>query len=135
MIKTHPWLGQGLGSFKWTFPAYETLAPDTPAVYAHNDYLQVLAELGLLGLILVIWMGVSCWRSAVRNLVAGDPLVRGIGLATLGALGATAVQEVTDYSLYTPGVAAMLVALVALNERASWYWHRMRPRYGEQRSC
>ena len=119
MISTNPWFGQGVGSFQWTFPAYETWEPDRPALYAHNDYLQMMAECGIAGLGLVIWLLIACWRSAVRNLKAGDPLVRGIGIATLGSLAATAIQEITDYGLYTPAVTAMLICIVALNERAS----------------
>jgi O-antigen ligase len=119
MITTTIWFGKGLGSFMWTFPAYETTLPDIPAMYAHNDYLQILADLGIVGLALVIWAFLICLRSAKKNLIAADPIVRGIGLATLGILIAAAVQEVTDYSLYIPGVACMFIFLVALNERAS----------------
>jgi hypothetical protein len=66
----------------------------------------------------------------MRNLKALDPLVRGMGLATLGALTATAIQDITDYSLFTPGIAAMLVGIVALNERVS----RDQPRMGTVRT-
>jgi O-antigen ligase len=121
MIRTNSWFGQGVGSFQWTFPAWETWEPDKPAVYAHNDYLQIMAECGVVGLGLVIWLLIACWRSALRNMKSGDSLVRSIGLATLGALAATAIQEITDYALYTPAVAAMLICIVALNERAAWY--------------
>jgi O-antigen ligase len=119
MIRANPWFGSGVGSFQWTFPAYETWEPDTPAVYAHNDYLQILAEFGVVGLGLAIWLLVACWQSALHNLRAEDPLARGIGLAALGAFTATAIQEVTDYALYTPAVAAMLICIAALNERAA----------------
>jgi O-antigen ligase len=119
MIGNHPWFGQGAGSFQWAFPAYETMEPDRPAVFAHNDYLQMLAECGVVGLGLAVWLLISGWRTAMRNLKALDPLVRGIGMTTLGALTATAIQEITDYSLFTPGIAAMLVGIVALNERVS----------------
>jgi O-antigen ligase len=120
MVQGHLIFGQGLGTFQWTFPAYETREPDVPAKWAHNDYLQALAEVGIVGLLLLVWAFVACWRTAVRNLFkSGDPLARGIGLATLGALVATALQEITDYSLCTPGVAVMLAVLVGLNFRAS----------------
>jgi O-antigen ligase len=119
MVSTTLWFGKGLGSFMWTFPAYETMRPDIPAMYAHNDYLEIVAEIGIVGFALLIWAFLISWRSAVRNLLAGDPLVRGIGLATLGVLAATAIQEITDYSLYIPGAAAMFILLVALNERAA----------------
>jgi O-antigen ligase len=120
MVQGHLVFGQGLGAFQWIFPAYEQMEPDVPAKWAHNDYLQALAEVGIVGLLLLAWAFVACWRTAVRNLVrSDDPLVRGIGLATLGALVATALQEITDYSLCTPGVAVLLAILVGLNFRAS----------------
>jgi O-antigen ligase len=119
MVSTTLWFGKGLGSFMWTFPAYETVEPDIPAMYAHNDYLEIVAEIGIVGFALLIWAVMVCWRSARRNLLAKDHLVRGIGLATLGVLAATAIQEITDYSLYIPGVAAMFILLIALNERAA----------------
>jgi O-antigen ligase len=119
MASTTLWFGKGLGSFMWTFPAYETIEPDIPAMYAHNDYLQILAEFGIVGIALLIWAGMVCLRTARRNLLAKDHLVKGIGLATLGVLAATVIQEITDYSLYIPGVAAMFILLIALNERAA----------------
>jgi O-antigen ligase len=120
MVQGHLVFGQGLGTYQWTFPAYEQMEPDVPAKWAHNDYLQALAEVGIVGLLLLAWAFVACWRTAVRNLFRSeDPLARGIGLATLGALVATALQEITDYSLCTPGVAVLLAVLVGLNFRAS----------------
>jgi O-antigen ligase len=52
---------EGLGTFQWLFPAYEKMDPNTPARYAHNDYIQALVETG--------------------------------------------IMEITDFSLYIPGVA------------------------------
>jgi O-antigen ligase len=120
MVWNTPWFGKGLGSFQWTFRAYETANPDIPAIYAHNDYLQVVAETGLVGLGLALWAFAACWRTARKNLHAGDPLVRGIGLAAIGALCAAAIQEFTDYALYIPGTAAWFSLLIGLNERARW---------------
>jgi O-antigen ligase len=120
MIWETPWFGKGLGSFQWTFRAYETEMPDIPAIYAHNDYLQILAETGIVGLCLVILAFAACWQTARRNLLDADPMIRGIGLAAIGALAATAVQEITDFSLYIPGTAALFFLLIGLNERARW---------------
>ncbi len=111
--------GMGLGSFQWVFPAYESINPDLPAMYAHNDYIQLAVEMGIVGLGLALWAFVLCWKSALGNLRAHDSLARGIGLASIGVLVATALQEITDFSLYIPGVAAMFVLLMGLNERAS----------------
>jgi putative inorganic carbon (hco3(-)) transporter len=119
IVPGHLLFGNGLGTFQWLFPAYERIEPDTPAKYAHNDYLQALIEIGVIGLVLVLWAIAASWRAAVRNIRrAKDPLVRGIGLASLGALTAIALQEITDFSLYIPGVAVMTAILLGLNFRA-----------------
>ncbi len=119
MVEQNPLFGQGLGTFQWTYPAYETVDPDRPARYAHNDYLQILIETGIIGLGLLLWFFVSVWRVAVKNLRdSTDPLVKGIGLATIGALTAIALQEITDFGLYIPGVAVVASLIVGLNLRA-----------------
>jgi O-antigen ligase len=119
MIEKHPVFGQGLGTFEWTFPAYESVDPDIPAKYAHNDYLQMLAEVGAVGLGLLVWAFGTVWWAALKNLRnAQDPLARGIGLGTIGALTAIALQEITDFGLYIPGIAVVAAVLVGLNLRA-----------------
>jgi O-antigen ligase len=120
MIKKHLWMGQGLGTFQWTYPVYETIKPDIPAKYAHNDYIQALAEVGVVGLALLVWAFILACGAAIKNLFdVEDPLVKGIGLGTLGALTAIALQEITDFGLYIPGVAVLAAVLVGLNLRAS----------------
>ncbi len=120
MIRGHVVLGQGLGTFRWTYPEFESVDPDVPAMYAHNDYIQAVAEVGVIGLLMLLAAYALAWKTAARNLLtADDPLVKGIGLAVVGGLTATALQELTDFSLYIPGVAATFAVLVGLNFRAS----------------
>ena len=70
--------------------------------------------------IILLFAFAASWKTAMANLrLSGDPLVQGIGLATLGALTALALQEATDFSLYVPGVAACLAVVIGLNIRAS----------------
>ena len=78
-----------------------------------------MAETGIVGLGLLLWFFVAVWRVALKNLRNDrDPLVRGIGLGTIGALTAIALQEITDFGLYIPGVAMLVAVLVGLNLRA-----------------
>jgi O-antigen ligase len=118
MIHSHLLFGQGLGTFQWTFPAVESVRADLPARYAHNDYLQVLSEMGIVGLALSLLVYVFAWRTALRHFRdPGDPLVKAIGLAMLGALTATGLQELTDFGLYIPGVAIAFAFLLGINVR------------------
>jgi O-antigen ligase len=120
MMLRDPVFGTGLGTFQWTFPAYETVRADLPAKYAHNDYLQAAAELGIVGLAFIACAFLAAWKKAIRSYTESeDPLVRGAALGIMGALTATGLQELTDFSLYIPGVALTFAILMGLNLRIS----------------
>ena len=81
-----PWLGHGIGSFNYVFPFFaDTSAPFGLLPYsvelqvyagaAHNEYLQLLLELGVVGLVLV---GIAVWFSV--------PLMKWRHLCTIGLL-------------------------------------------------
>jgi len=49
MIKEHPFIGFGINTYSRVFPKYKPL--DYPDIrYAHNSYLQMASEIGLVGL-------------------------------------------------------------------------------------
>ena len=63
MIKEHPLLGVGAGNHKVLYPIYsrrvvveKVFSEDLQLSNVHNDYLQITAELGLLGLALMLWL-------------------------------------------------------------------------------
>lgn len=65
----HPLRGVGLSNLEVIFPRYQsnfleamTLKKNTRVVRAHNEYLQVLADLGLLGAVIFAWFLVSLAR-------------------------------------------------------------------------
>ncbi|MGB2601806.1 MAG: O-antigen ligase family protein [Candidatus Omnitrophota bacterium] len=59
MFRESPVIGSGLGLFMDNFSKYSTSMPQ----YAHNCYLQVLAETGILGLVSFLWM---LWEIIIR---------------------------------------------------------------------
>ena len=68
---------------------------------AHNDYLQVLVELGLPGLLLASWAAVRLLRSLRRR-----PWFFAAGLGLL-------LQSLVEFSLQLPAVAALFVVVSA----------------------
>ncbi len=94
MAKDHPVVGVGVGRFKAVSGGY--LNPDfrrlTAGENAHNNFLQILAELGLVGFVPFIWLLVvvgSQVRSAVSSGTA-DAL-------TIGTAGGIAAFLVTCF--------------------------------------
>ena len=62
MIKDHPLIGVGVNTYMKAYPKYKVkdggiITPDNP--YAHNNYLQMAGEIGLLGLGVFLWIMVS----------------------------------------------------------------------------
>src|SRR5208283_4937914 len=51
----HPIVGTGLGTLQMVFPPYETLYDGRVVNHTHNDYLELLAEAGILGGICSAW--------------------------------------------------------------------------------
>lgn len=56
MIKDNMLIGSGPGTFIWAFPKYRPEGLSSRANFAHNDYLNTAAEMGILAPILMIWI-------------------------------------------------------------------------------
>jgi len=68
----HPWFGIGLGQFQGASQAFMTsdfiarFPPARVGENAHNNFLQILAELGIVGLFAFVWLIAEPARSAFR---------------------------------------------------------------------
>jgi O-antigen ligase len=109
LIAAYPLVGCGLGGYASAFERFKTSAFDLVQDYAHNDYLQYLAELGTAGfLIAIIFLSVIGFRSIGIGASHGDPNSRWLGLACAGSLTAIAVHSVADFNLYVAANAMLL---------------------------
>ncbi len=116
MISDKPITGWGAGSFRYYFPVYAQYypaiwnVPNNRWEYAANDFLQILAELGVIGLLLVVAGGVYWVLKLVRHEFHSRPhlLVLCLGLLLLMA------QAWVDLPLYCPAVLLMWCVLWAL---------------------
>lgn len=137
IVEAHPLFGTGLGSWLSSYRPYQ--AP--PVEYgiwdhAHDDYLELAAETGLLGLALAALFVLGVLRAArtqpqtviTPRAFPGErgfgppawlkPLAEGPGLkwGLLGALTAILVHSLVDFSLRMPAnlvLAGVLAALIA----------------------
>ena len=115
MVKEHPFMGFGLGTFTTVYPQYRSFYTDLIVNEVHNDYLQTLVETGLVGAAAMIWFLITLYRGGMmsRRSTRGD--VR--DLIRLGALtGCTGllVHSFFDFNLHIPANALMFFALAAI---------------------
>lgn len=96
----HPFLGVGKGNFQFIYPLYNrrvvrdpSFTVEAKAAEAHNDYVQLLAEVGLLGTGAFLWFLVclarDCWQSLKTRI---NPLIISVAFA-LAALLAEAFWD------------------------------------------
>ena len=127
LAATSPLLGHGLGAFHDAYPRLKRGHGIVRVEHAENDYLETLAEGGLVGLALGAG-GLALLLGAWGRGAAADPVVRGIGLGAVAGLAAVAVHSLLDFNLRIPSNAALAALLAAAVAGAAGLRPRPLPR-------
>jgi O-antigen ligase len=114
MVRRFPAFGMGLDAFSTAYPWYQTIWRTEWIGEAHNEYLQALLDLGVLGAALIAGLLVLVFRAALRGARRGG---RELGL--FGALLGLALHNLVEFNWQIPANAATWVALAALALRAA----------------
>jgi O-antigen ligase len=116
IVEAFPITGTGLGTYGHAMLFYQKLDLPNLYVWAHNDYLQLVADGGLLlGIPIAALIGLFV-REVRRRFRerADDRLSYCIRLGAVTGLLAVALQDTVDFSLQIPGNAALFVVLCAV---------------------
>lgn len=115
MIKDRPVFGVGPGNYALTYEDYRQRcqAVRVETVHPHNEYVELLAEYGLVGGVLVLCVLVSISVQTIRLIRTSPRPYHALpAVALLGALAGTAVHGFFDFELHVfPN--AMMLALLA----------------------
>jgi len=115
LVREHPMVGQGLSSFVFELPRHRPAGLYRLIPYAFNEYVQVMAELGLVGLLIGAWMALPVIRrSAWLIRFSYTPWKRAVGLGGLVGMTSVAIHSLVDYPLHVPAVAATFAAVAGL---------------------
>jgi len=104
IIRDHWVAGVGFGyiPFKKTF---ETYIRTMPTFHAHNTYLEIAAELGIVGIILFIIMIFVIYKYAIINSKKNkDKYIKVITAGLLGGIGSLLFQGLVEHVLYMPKI-------------------------------
>ena len=111
----HPLVGTGLGTLEDVFPRYETIYDGTTVNHAHNDYVEALAETGLIGGVIGACFLVFLFSGAWRRIVdARSPLDLALHIGALSACCAMLVHSLVDFNLHIPSNAFLFLIQCAL---------------------
>jgi O-antigen ligase len=122
MIQAQPWLGIGFGNYEVVYPMYRLINWHFPLGHAHNYYLNIWAEAGIIGLVGYgsLWLGMSwcTWRLRKHP----NPLARSVGIGLLGTWAYLAVHSIFD-NLYVNNLflhLGVMFGIVALLYNQTW---------------
>jgi O-antigen ligase len=105
--------GSGLGTYASVFQKYRASAPEYLVDFAHNDYLQLLAELGVIGFAIAVASALTILVQIVRAMRGGPTTAhRLVAAACAAALVALMLDCSVDFDFYIPA-NAMLASWVA----------------------
>jgi len=109
LIAAYPAFGCGLGNYETAFLRYQASVVDRVFTFAHNDYLQIAAELGVVGFLIAAVLLLPVFARAFRAAWQGaDRSTRYLGLGCAGAITAIGLHSLTDFNMYVPANALAL---------------------------
>ena len=115
LASDYAWLGTGLGSFPAAYAAFEPidLLGDQVVNHAHNDWAELLVELGWVFVALFVYF--VCWLGVSIVTVLKQSSERGVSpllWASLAALLALLLHSLVDYPLRTSTMSLVWIALL-----------------------
>jgi O-antigen ligase len=104
MIRAHPFLGTGVGTFMSNFAEYRVSVKEA---YVHNCYLQIWAETGVFSLLCFLSFALHFIMRGIKSFMAsGDFLLLGILSACVGLL----VHSFFEVNLYSEQLSMLFWA-------------------------
>ena len=114
VIKDHPLIGAGLGSFGLAYTRYDSRNGFLRLEQAHNDYLQILCDAGIIGAALGLMFIVVLFRGGFLRIKSHDPFRGGVALGGLAGCFAVLVHSLFDFTLHTTSNALLFLVFAAL---------------------
>jgi O-antigen ligase len=115
LIEEQPLLGSGLGTFPWSFTRVRPAGLHLRFREAHNDYVQVISEMGLLVLIPIAWGIYLVFRNGIRNFrETGSRFRTGTTLGALGGILAILIHSLFDFNIQITANGILFSAFIGL---------------------
>lgn len=120
IVLEHPLVGTGLGTLVAVYPRHASFYNGQTVDHAHNDYLELLADTGIVGglcglsfIVLLFWQGLAGLQSAAgyfaRAMIAGS----------LAACAGLLLHSLVDFNLHIPS-NALIFFLLSCIATANW---------------
>lgn len=113
IISDHKWIGVGLGHlpFKQTFESY---IRTMPTYHSHNSFLQITAEMGIVGIASFLFLIFIVFKYGVLRLMKSeDKYIKYLGAGAIAGLSGVLVHGMVETVLYLPKIIMTFWMLIA----------------------
>ena len=114
MIKQFPAFGTGAGSFYNSFNRYRSPEITEYFDHAHNDYIELMCDLGIGAWLLFLVTGMTLWQALRAMRVRQLSIARGAAFGTAMSIVALAIHSSVDFNLQIPANALTFVIILSL---------------------
>ncbi|MBM9519359.1 O-antigen ligase family protein [Desulforhopalus vacuolatus] len=101
IIKDYPWFGAGFGSYMDLNPSYRSVVTPNMVDHAHNEYLELLTDGGILTFLFAAWFVLTVltggWKWLKRR---HDTFARLLGIGAITAICAMLMHCIVDFNLH-----------------------------------
>jgi putative inorganic carbon (HCO3(-)) transporter len=119
MIRAHPLIGLGANTYMKNYKKYKespeyrnVVTADT--LYAHNNFLHLAAEVGLIGLLVFLWFLYQLFRGSILIYQRLSGYIQAVALSLIACLAAFLINGLTESSFYSSRVALIFWYLAGL---------------------
>lgn len=115
LLRDYPITGAGGGSFHLAYARYRGDGIVPYYDHAHQDYLEIMADVGVIGIgFLGLVVVLSFWAALRALFRRRDRLMRGMAFASIMGIIAMLIHSTVDFNLQIPANAATFMIVLAL---------------------
>lgn len=107
-------LGVGLGAFGVAYTRFDQNSGFERVEQAHNDYLQVVSDAGIVGALLGLAFLYFLFRAGFRSVRTSNPYRRGIATGAFAGLFGVLVHSLFDFPLHTTAISLLFLTMIAV---------------------
>lgn len=106
--------GAGIGAFASVYPRFDTASGFERVEQSHNDYLQVMADAGVVGAGIGILFLFLLIREGTRNAAGSNTFRRGVAVGAFAGCSAILVHSLFDFVLHITAISVTFLMLISM---------------------
>jgi O-antigen ligase len=114
VISEHLPFGAGVGAFPQAYTKFDTASGYERVEQAHNDYLQVLADAGVAGLVIGALFLFWFFQEGMRNSKSENKFRRGIAVGAFAGCFGILIHSAFDFVLHITAISVMFLTMMAI---------------------